>query len=79
MQGWPFGVHHLNQGFNNHRIEGTQRGVFTHEQVRFRSQRVHHTCNFYRDVASTHYCHAFWHGIQLKEAVGVDAVFGTWD
>src|SRR5471032_1456483 len=49
--------------------------MFTHEQMGFRAQSVHHTGNFYSDISGTDYRHAFWHVGQIKEAIGVDTVF----
>ncbi len=75
VQGWAFGVHHLDQRVDDQRVKAAQRRVFTHEQVRFRPQAVNHAGQFNRNVTCAHNGNAFWQSRQLEEPVGVDTVF----
>ncbi len=77
MQSRAFGVHHLNERVDDHRVEAAQRRVFTHEQMRFCAQTVNYARQFNGDVACANNGHAFWQRGQLKETVGVDTIFHT--
>ena len=60
MQGRTFGVHHLDQRLDDHRIKAAQRRVFTHEQVSFCAQAVNYACQFNGDVACANNGYTFW-------------------
>ncbi len=77
MQGRAFGVHHLNQRVDDHRIEAAQRRVFTHKQMRLGAQAVNHARQLNGDVTCADDRNAFRQRGQLKEAIGVDPVFHT--
>ncbi len=79
MQSRTFGVHHLDQRLDDHRIEAAQRRVFTHEQVSFCAQAVNHARQFNGDVACANNGYTFWQRWQLKETIGVDSVFHAWN
>ncbi len=75
MQSRAFGVHHLNQRLDDHRIKTAQRRVFTHEQVSFCAQAINHTSQFNGDVACANNGYTFWQRWQLKETIRINTVF----
>ena len=66
---WAFSVHDFNQRLDNQRVKAAQRRVFTHKQVRFRTQAVDHARQLYRNVTRANHGNALRQGRQFKETV----------
>ncbi len=69
--------HDLHQGLVDHGVEVAQRCVLAHHQVGLGAEGLHHAGDLHRDIAGTHHGNPFGLFLQLEEAVGVDAQFGT--
>lgn len=75
MQLWAFGVHHFDQRFRDHRVEAAQRRMFTHKQMRLRTEAVNHARQFNGDVTRANNRYALWQSRKGEEAIRINTVF----
>ena len=74
----PFLRHDLHQGLVDHGIEVAQRRMLAHHQVGLGAESLHHAGDLHGDIAGADHGDPLGLGLQLEEAVGVDAEFSTW-